>query len=85
MLNVVMAVPSVLLPLPLQAPYDLSLDVTLYDSEINQLANRKIDAKARAVFYSIWSMSKLYESVAKADDDATIALVLEMIQEQRKK
>lgn len=77
--NLIMAVPSLVLPIPLLTPFDSSIEVLLYDSEYNQIDSTKIDTTAKAAFYSIWSMRALPHSIADAEADATAALVLELI------
>lgn len=79
--DVIVAVPSVFLPVPILCPYNLTIDVTLYDSQLNLIENRKVDAKARGIPYSVWSRGKFVRSVEKADADSTVSLILEMIQE----
>ena len=80
--DVVMAVPSVVLPIPLAGINEFSLEVHLYDENQVKINSRRLtNVDVSLVLYSFWSVVTGERSRNNALADAAISLVIEMIQE----
>ena len=78
--DLTMAIPSMVLPIPLGADYVCPMEITLYDNAKTKVSSQRVDVEMRTIYYGLWSASK--PIIVKAEAiHAAPSLVIEMIQE----